>query len=94
VRPGDGYITDSLGWVYFKMGRHKKALLYIRKALEKLPEDPLITEHLGDAYMALGKWREAQAAYEKALRLGHENPDQLETKIDKIRRKANNKEVR
>jgi tetratricopeptide (TPR) repeat protein len=91
VRPEDGYITDSLGWVYFKMGRHKDALLYIQKALEKLPEDPLITEHLGDTYMALGKWREAQGAYEKALRLGHENPGELETKIEKSKRKANNK---
>jgi tetratricopeptide (TPR) repeat protein len=94
VKPDDGYITDSLGWVYFKMGRHKDALLYIQKALEKLPEDPLITEHLGDAYMALGKWREAQKAYERALRLGHENPDQLETKIEKSRKKANNSKGR
>ena len=44
--------------------------------------------------MALGKWREAQGAYEKALRLGHENPGELETKIEKSKRKANNKEVR
>jgi tetratricopeptide (TPR) repeat protein len=76
------------------MGRHDDALLYIQKALEKLPEDPLITEHLGDTYMALGKWREAREAYEKALRLGHENPDQLENKIEKTRRKANNKQAR
>jgi hypothetical protein len=44
--------------------------------------------------MALGKWREAREAYEKALRLGHENPGQLESKIEKSRRKANNKEAR
>jgi tetratricopeptide (TPR) repeat protein len=94
VRPDDGYITDSLGWVYFKMGRHDDALLYIQKALEKLPEDPLITEHLGDTYMALGKWREARKAYEKALRLGHENPEQLESKIQKTKRKADNKQAR
>ena len=74
LKPGDGYITDSLGWVYFKMGRYDEALSWIQKALESLPEDPLITEHLGDAYMALGKWGEAQKAYKRALNLGHENP--------------------
>ncbi len=25
-KPGDGYITDSLGWVYYKTGRYKEAL--------------------------------------------------------------------
>ena len=44
--------------------------------------------------MALGKWREAQESYEKALRLGHENPGEVESKIEKSRRKANNKEGR
>ena len=89
IRHGDGYFTDSLGWVYFKMGRHTEALQWIQKALEKLPDDPLITEHLGDTYRALGRWREAQKAYERALRLGHENPEQLETKLEESRRKAN-----
>ena len=89
IRPGDGYFADSLGWVYFKMGRHTEALQWIRKALEKMPDDPLITEHLGDTYRALGRWRKAQKAYERALRLGHENPDQLKAKLKESRKKAN-----
>ena len=89
LKPGDGYFTDSLGWVYFKMGRHKEALQWIQRALESLPDDPLITEHLGDTYAALGRWKEAKQAYERALRLGHENPDQLETKLEESRKKAN-----
>jgi tetratricopeptide (TPR) repeat protein len=87
-KPNDGYITDSLGWVYFKMGRHSEALVWIQKALDRLPEDPLITEHLGDTYQALGRWREAQEAYERALRLGHENPEQLESKLEESKKKA------
>ena len=85
LKPGDGYITDSLGWVYFKMGHHEKALVWIQKALEELPDDPLITEHLGDAYMALGRWREAQKAYQRAIDLGHESPEKLEAKIEEIK---------
>jgi tetratricopeptide (TPR) repeat protein len=88
LKPEDGYITDSLGWVYFKMGRHNDALEWIQKALERLPEDPQITEHLGDTYMALGRWREAQEAYERALQLGHENPNKLEPKLEESRQKA------
>ncbi len=88
LKPEDGYITDSMGWVYFKMGRHDDALQWIKKALERLPEDPLITEHLGDTYRALGRWREAKEAYERALQLGHDNPDQLEAKLEESRQKA------
>ena len=89
IKPEAGYITDSLGWVYFKMGRHSEALVWIKKALDRLPEDPLITEHLGDTYQALGRWREAQEAYERSLRLGHENPEQLESKLKESKKKAN-----
>jgi len=89
IKPEDGYITDSLGWVYFKMGRHSEALEWIKKALDRLPEDPLITEHLGDTYQALGRWRDAQEAYERALRLGHESPEQLESKLKESKKKAN-----
>jgi tetratricopeptide (TPR) repeat protein len=89
LKPGDGYFTDSLGWVYFKMGRHEEALQWIKKALESLPDDPLITEHLGDTYGALGRWQDARRAYERALRLGHENPDQLEAKLEESKKKAN-----
>jgi tetratricopeptide (TPR) repeat protein len=76
------------------MGRHHEALQWIQKALERLPDDPLITEHLGDTYRALGRWGEAQTAYERALRLGHENPEQLEAKLEETRKKADNQGAR
>jgi len=68
-KPDDGYILDSMGWVYFKKNDYKKALEYIQKASEKLPDDPTITEHLGDIYSALGAKEKAQQFYEMAIKL-------------------------
>jgi tetratricopeptide (TPR) repeat protein len=88
VRPDDGYITDSLGWVYFKMGRYEEALSWLMKATGSLPDDPVITEHLGDAYRALGRWREAEGSYERALQLGPEDRDRVKAKLEEARKKA------
>ena len=88
VRPDDGYITDSLGWVYFKMGRYEQALTWLMKATESLPDDPVITEHLGDAYGALGRWREAEGSYERALQLGPEDRERVNAKLEEARTKA------
>jgi len=88
VRPDDGYITDSLGWVYFKLGRYEDALIWLMKATETLPDDPVITEHLGDAYRALGRWREAEGSYERALQLGSEDRERVQAKLEEARKKA------
>lgn len=66
-KPGDGFITDSLGWVYFKMGDFNKALEILKKAVEIAPEEATILEHLGDAYLATGDAAAALKTYEKAL---------------------------
>lgn len=67
LKPQDGYITDSMGWVYFKQGKPEKALLYLEKAAALLPEDPAVLEHLGDVYAFLGRVEAAQEAYKKSL---------------------------
>ena len=94
LKPDDGYITDSMGWVYFKMGRHEEALPWIKKALEKLPDDPLINEHLGDTYKALGRWDKALEAYQRALQLGPENRNQVEVKLEEARKQVETTKTR
>lgn len=85
LKPDDGYITDSLGWVYFQKGNFRQALDYIRRAVTLVPQDPVILEHLGDVYAKLGRYAEALEAYEKAL--GHAEKDRgaLTDKILKVR---------
>ncbi len=69
LKPQSGYIQDSLGWVYYRMGAFKKARDTLLKAVELEPEDPYIHEHLGDVYRALRNKKEALRYYEKALQL-------------------------
>jgi tetratricopeptide (TPR) repeat protein len=83
-KPDNGYILDSMGWVYYKTGRLEKALTYIEKAARLIPEDPIVREHLGDVYERLGKRQEALEAYRKALSLEPENPASIEAKIEAL----------
>jgi tetratricopeptide (TPR) repeat protein len=83
LKPGDGFITDSLGWVYFKKNRIEEAIKYLKEAATILPEDAAITEHLGDAYAKGGKLKDALEQYQKAQKL---KPDTkgLKEKIDEL----------
>ncbi|RPJ04088.1 MAG: tetratricopeptide repeat protein, partial [Deltaproteobacteria bacterium] len=69
VKPDDGYILDSLGWVYYKMENYKKALTYLEQAQRLVPDDPTIAEHLGDVYTRLNKTGKALELYRRALEL-------------------------
>ncbi len=55
IEPEDGYIMDSMAWVYYRMGQPKKALDIIVEAIKRVPKDPVMHEHLGDIYLSLGK---------------------------------------
>ena len=59
LRQEDGFIVDSLGWAYFRLGEHEKAVTYLERAVELEPGDPVINDHLGDAYWRVGRVREA-----------------------------------
>lgn len=65
----NGYIIDTLGWIYFKLGRYEDSRQHLEEAGRLHPDDPVITEHLGDLYVALKLWKHAAAAYRKVLDL-------------------------
>jgi tetratricopeptide (TPR) repeat protein len=85
LRPGNGYMIDSLGWVFFRNNRLEEAIRYLKEASEALPEDAAILEHLGDAYVRSGQPREAADAYEKAIRFNPVN-NLLKKKRDDLHR--------
>ena len=66
-KPDDGYITDSLGWVYYKKGLYQQALEYLEKAAKLIPDDPTILEHIGDTYLKLDHPQKALAYYRLAM---------------------------
>jgi tetratricopeptide (TPR) repeat protein len=84
LKPNMGYITDSLGWVYFKLGQYDKAAVELEKANQLTPDDPIITEHLADSYFKLHRIEKAIELYERALKLDPK-PDQIERLKSKIK---------
>jgi len=84
LKPNMGYITDSLGWVYFKLGEYEKAAAELEKANQLTPDDPLITEHLADSYSKLNRVEKTIEFYEKAQKLDPK-PDQMERLKNKIK---------
>lgn len=66
LRPEDGYITDSLGWVLYRMGDYAGAVEWLEKAVALVPDDPVINDHLGDALWKVGRRLEAQFQWKRA----------------------------
>jgi len=87
LKPDNGFIRDSLGWVEFRLGNYETARAELLQALDLEPNDPNIHEHLGDVYRALGKTDEAGQAYRKGLELFSEevDKDRIRRKIDELR---------
>jgi tetratricopeptide (TPR) repeat protein len=75
-RADDGYIVDSLGWAYYRLGNMEEAVKHLERAVELKPEDPTINDHLGDAYWKVGRQLEARFQWSHARDLKPE-PEEL-----------------
>ena len=65
--PNDGYIIDSLGWAYYRLGRFDDAVSQLEQAATLRPNDPEINDHLGDAYWKVGRRLEAHFQWNVAF---------------------------
>ena len=85
LKPGDGYILDSLGWAHYRMGDYAGAVQDLEKATELVPEDPTINDHLGDAYWRTGRLVEARYQWRRALQFGprKEEIKPIEAKLER-----------
>jgi tetratricopeptide (TPR) repeat protein len=83
-RPDDGYIVDSLGWAYYRIGNFEDAVKNLERAIDLKPEDPTINDHLGDAYWRIGRTLEAkfQWAHARDLKPEAEELPKIEAKIE------------
>jgi len=73
--PHNGAYLDSLGWVYFKMGRLDLAEDNLLKALKSLRLTGVVYDHLGDLYFRKGDREQAVGYWQKAL---DQQDDELE----------------
>lgn len=78
LAPGDPFITDSLGWVEFRLGNRAEALRVLEGAYKTRP-DAEIAAHLGEVLWSLGQRDRAQAIWREGLLLSSDNETLLET---------------
>ncbi len=83
-RADDGYIVDSLGWAYYRIGNYEEAVKHLERAVELKPEDPTINDHLGDAYWKVGRVLEARFQWSHARDL-KPDPEDLAKIEDKLK---------
>jgi len=72
LAPEDPYITDSLGWVEFRLGNRKEALAILERAF-KTQQDAEIAAHLGEVLWVLGQRDRALEIWREGLRINKDN---------------------
>jgi tetratricopeptide (TPR) repeat protein len=75
LRPYDGYIVDSVGWAYYKLGRYKEAARTLEAAVLLVPGDSTINDHFGDALWRSGRRIEARFQWNHALTFSDNDTD-------------------
>lgn len=68
LEPENGAYLDSLGWVYFRLGRLPEAEENLRKAVAKTPSDPTVHDHMAQVLMAESKVQEAIQQWQTSLK--------------------------
>ncbi|HET9820861.1 MAG TPA: tetratricopeptide repeat protein [Burkholderiaceae bacterium] len=65
LAPGDPFITDSVGWIEYRLGNHAAALEHLRRAYASRP-DTEIGAHLGEVLWVTGQRDEAMRIWREA----------------------------
>lgn len=88
--PRNAAYIDSLGWVYYRLGKLELAQKHLVDASDLMPWDPTIQEHLGDVYVKRGELEKAAERYRAALKLDPEQRDEakIRTKLAEIEKKG------
>ncbi|HSC63186.1 MAG TPA: tetratricopeptide repeat protein, partial [Caldimonas sp.] len=65
LSPGEPSITDSMGWVEYRLGNREEAIRLLRSAYQARP-DPEIAAHLGEVLWSAGQAEEARRVFRDA----------------------------
>ena len=76
--PDDPYITDSLGWVEFRLGNLDQARRLLETAFKARP-DAEIAAHLGEVLWTMGEKDRAISIWKEGKRLNAEHETLRET---------------
>jgi len=72
AQPASAAYRDSLGWIFYRLGRFDEAVAELEKAAvdgDDRPPDAVILDHLGDAYLETGQTDKAKDAWRRAMEL-------------------------
>lgn len=72
ISPNDPFYLDSLGWVYYRMGKLEAAALYLKQAIA-IQDDPEFVAHLGEVLWQQNKHEQAKQLWQKALEQAPDN---------------------
>ena len=72
LAPEDLFIVDSMGWIFFRLGDHPRAIEYLRRAWSGQP-DGEIGAHLGEVLWVTGERAEAERIWQEAVKNSPEN---------------------
>lgn len=88
VRPDDGAVIDSLGWVLFRRGELDAAEAELRRAVKAQPEEGEIQFHLAEVLTAQGRVADALPHYELAVKHARDDATraQYTARRDAVRR--------
>ena len=68
-RGNDPYIIDSIGWAYYLVEDFTKAEIFLKRAVELMPEDPIVNDHYGDILWKLDRKIQARYFWKSVLNL-------------------------
>jgi tetratricopeptide (TPR) repeat protein len=80
--PENSSYLDTIGWVYYQMGKYDDAVNYINKAIEHDNDNPTLLDHLGDVYFKMNKKDKAKKIWQNAYELDTTKAD-IKLKIEK-----------
>ena len=69
LRPDDGLILDSFGWLLYRRGQTEQARIALERADRLAPFQPEILLHLGEVYLRAGLEQRARETFRQALGL-------------------------
>ena len=82
--PRNGAYVDSMGWVYYRLGRLAEARARLEEAVRLTDGDPVVREHLGDVYKDLRLMDLARDQYRLSLERDRANA-RVKAKLEGIR---------
>ncbi len=73
AQPDRAAYLDTIGWIYYKLGKYDEAERYIKQSIVLQPDSPVVLEHLGDVYFKLGNVELAKQYWKQSLELDSGN---------------------